>query len=414
MKIIKYNRDFIRTLSPFLWMLIGFLLHAFGLFFAVSNKTACYFFCGLGLIVIFYNAIFKIKCYVHPLTSLTRLLFYCYLFWNFIILLSPFFNSYPITGFSPVDKYQWLSFLLPLFLFLGISNFNIQDIFRIGYLSGIIGLVLFVIYFKDIFTANVSLNFEEYQEYIGKAGIPTFFLAIDAFLVLFYSFMTRKQKILSFISWSLVLVTMMFTARRGGIFSFILILLFALYLYVFYSGKSSKFLKLIFVFSIIGFSILIYFLYAETAFSLLTARLGEDSRTGVEEYFFNSFKGNAFDWFFGRGLNGTYYCPLFDNPQRSIIETGYLYLILKGGIVNLAFYLFFLGRSAFLGLFKSKNKLLKGMALYLLAHIIFLYPFGVPSFDIEYLLVWVFVLYCHSKSWRSKTDSQIKELISLT
>jgi hypothetical protein len=225
--------------------------------------------------------------------------------------------------------------------------------------------------------------------------------------------MTKKQKIFSFISLGLVLMTMMFTARRGGIFSFVLILLFTVYLYVFYSGKSSKVLKLLFVFSIIGFSALIYFLYADTAFSLLSARLGEDSRSGVEEYFFNSFRGKTFDWIFGRGLNGTYYCPLFENSQRDIIETGYLFLILKGGIINLAFYLFFLMRSAYLGLFKSNNKLLKGMALYLLAHVIFLYPFGVPSFDIEYLLVWIFVLYCHSRSWRFKTDFQIKEHFNL-
>ena len=157
-------------------------------------------------------------------------------------------------------------------------------------------------------------------------------------------------------------------------------------------------------------------MYADSTFSFFFTRLTEDSRAPVETAFFESFKGETLDWIFGRGINGTYYCILFDDSfvsLRGTIETGYLYIILKGGIISLVFYLFFLLNSAYLGFFKSKNMLTKAMALYLIAHVIYLLPFGLPSFSLEYIIVWVCVAYCQSKVWRMKEDVDIKRHLGL-
>lgn len=400
-------------ISSFEWILVGFILHVIGGTFAVSSKLICYTLCGIGLIIIFFNFFFNQKRFVRPFKGIIRRLYYLYLLWLILILIRPFFNNNPIDGFSPVDRYQWLSFLVPFFVFFGIKNINIKHIFSIGYFSGIIGILFLIFYFEDIYLSPIPLGFEEYQEYIGIVGIPTYFLAINSFLIFFYPYTKIKYKVFIFISFGIVVFNMIISARRGGVVSFALLLLFTFFLYVFHSGKGSKFLKLLSVFGAILLLISIYFLYADTTFALLISRLDEDSRSGVEWYMLKSFRDQPFDWLFGRGLNGTYFCPLFENEnnQRGIIETGYLFLILKGGIINLCFFLFFLLHSFLKGLFNSNNMLIKGMSLYLLAHVIFLVPFGVPSFDIEYLLVWVFILFCQSREWRLKSDEEIKSLL---
>jgi hypothetical protein len=398
-------------ISAFEKILIGFILHAIGNIFAVTSKPICYSLCGIGLIIIFSQVVFAKSIYKKPFNGIIRGVFYFYLGWQFLIVVRALINEFPLSGFSPIDGYQWLSFTIPFFLFLGLSNFDIKSIFKFSYFYGLIGFVFLFFLWRDIYKPYISLGFEDYQEYIRTMGIPIYFLSICSFLVLFFKFQNRKYKYLSFVSIIIVLFTMMYAARRGGIFIFLLILLFTLFLYVFYSDKGSKFLKLIFVFAAILFFITLCFLYADSIFSLLITRLSEDSRSGVEWYFYKSFKGQTIDWIFGRGLNGTYYCPLFDNPQRDIIETGYLFLILKGGLINLTLYIFFLLNSAIKGFFRSVNILTKAMALYLFAHIIYLYPFGLPFFDFEYLIVWIFILYCQSKEWREKSDEEIKQII---
>ena len=65
-------------------------------------------------------------------------------------------------------------------------------------------------------------------------------------------------------------------------------------------------------------------------------------------------------------MTGTYYCwevSDIDRLNRLVIETGYLNIILKGGIFLLLPYVFFCIKSFFLGYFKSKNMLTKGMGV---------------------------------------------------
>jgi hypothetical protein len=135
--------------------------------------------------------------------------------------------------------------------------------------------------------------------------------------------------------------------------------------------------------------------------------MSENTRTGVENLFFKSFDGKTLDWIIGRGIGGTYYCPINDSNYRTTIETGYLYIILKGGLVSLALFLYLLLYSAYLGFFRSRNMLTKAMASYLVIHVILLVPFGLPAFSIEYIFVWICVMYCQSETWRMKSDTFI-------
>ena len=399
--------------TSFDWIIFGFILHSIGGMFFNSSKVICYTLCGLGLVIIFTNAFFQMQN-IMPFKGSILSLFILYLFWSLFIIVRPFFSSEPfnLDGFSLINPFTWLSFTIPLIVFLGFKNISLRSIFKFSYILGIIGIILLILFYRDIFTIDKNFDSDEYQEFIGIASIPVNFLSISSFMVLFYAFIPTKNRTIAFLSLLLSLLTVLISARRSAVFMYLLIFLLVFYLHVFHSKKGSIFLKFSFVAVIIALSISIFITYANSTFSFFLSRMDEDTRSGVVEYFFESFKGNTLDWIIGRGINGTYHCPIFDNPNRGVIETGYLNIILKGGLIHLALYLFFLTHSAYLGLFKTKNMLTKAMALYLIAHIAFLIPWGLPAFNFEYIILWISIMYCQSIKFRTYTNFEIKRFLS--
>lgn len=402
------------SLTSFDWLLIGFIFHALGGIFFNTSKIVCYILCGLGLIIIAISIFLSIPN-KFPFKGSIQLLFYLFIFWSFLILMRPFLlgETFNMDGFSLINKYTWLSFLIPLIVFIDIDHLPIKKIFKFIYIYGIIGLILLTIYYQDIFSVNQNLDSEDYQTYIGLAGIPLEFLFVSAFSVLCYAFVPIRYRIIAFFSMFISLFVVLYTARRGSVFMFVLIFIFAFYLYAFASKKGSLLLKLFIITTIIVCAALIFNSYADSTFSFFITRLDEDSRTGVIEYFMKSFKGKTLDWIIGRGINGIYYCPNFDQPYRGSIEAGYLHLILKGGIIYLMLYIFLLIQAAFLGFFRTNNLLTKAMAFYLLYHVIYLVPFGLPAFNFEYVIVWISFLYCQSTEWRMYANEEIIKQLSI-
>ena len=146
-------------------------------------------------------------------------------------------------------------------------------------------------------------------------------------------------------------------------------------------------------------------------FSFLVDRGEEDTRSGVEVYMYADMSST--DWVIGKGIKGEYYCPIVDNVNdasgfRGYIETGYLQMILKGGIMSIALLLLILIPAIFKGLFKSKNILSKAAAIWITLWIIYEYPVIGVGFTMHYLLVWISVGICYSKKIRNMADSTIK------
>lgn len=82
---------------------------------------------------------------------------------------------------------------------------------------------------------------------------------------------------------------------------------------------------------------------SEKVFNRFSSRVGEDTRSGVEELFLADFATSPIeDWIWGRGLDGGYYQEMYDadtgelETNRLGIETGYLNNVLKGGILYAA------------------------------------------------------------------------------
>jgi len=405
-------------IQPLDLVIVGLIFHSIGAYIFNNFRSLGYGICGFSILIILSTALFAVRPHAKPFHGFTRIIFYIYLVWIFTILIRPFFFSSLIplrSGFSPISPFLGLSYFMPLIVFYGISNLPLNSIFKFSYFQALVGVILVIINYKIIFSIPPILDFDKYQAHLVKISFPALFLTAGSFLILFSTSIRLSYKRFAIISVILIILISLIAGRRGGVLMSLILIILAIYLYIIQTTKRSRFFKLLIVAVMFSAGIIIFLMYAQTSFALFLNRIDEgvNSRTGIEEYFFYSFKKTPFDWIFGRGINGTYLSPYLEMPHRNIIETGYLQLILSGGIINLLFFTFFLGYSAYLGFYRSNNILSKAMALYLLYHLIFLYPYGLPSFSFEYLIVWIFILYCQSREWREKSDEEIKIILSI-
>ncbi len=155
----------------------------------------------------------------------------------------------------------------------------------------------------------------------------------------------------------------------------------------------------------------LYHIRTNRIFSFIAERVREDTRTGVELYFYSDMK--PIDWIKGRGVNGQYYCPNVDEDAvsnyRSVIETGYLQIILKGGLISLILLLLITIPAIFKGIFYSKNMLSKAAGIWIFLALISLYPATVDTFSMRYFLVWTSIGICYSKKIRDMPDNILRE-----
>jgi len=314
-----------------------------------------------------------------------------------------FFYTYGIPGH-----------ILPLFLLLSIHEAPLYIVKKYICIYGVIGVCVFAVNFNSIFVDNIDLNFREYQEYLMLIAKPISFLTASIVILLIPQFFSKKMRVLAVISFLIILFIQAFAARRGGLTLLLLFLCFSIYLFLDrkYNTKLKYFL---FAFILLSLSVLLY--SVADNFILLMERLDVDSRSGVEEYFYRSMNNNYSDWIFGKGLGGAYYFPIGDPDyfriNRSIIETGYLFYILKGGIIYLFGYVLILSIAVIKGFFFSKNRFCKGLSLYILYNLIGLYPFGLPSFSLEAFVLWLSVVWCIRNSCLTKSDDEIYRLFKM-
>jgi len=202
-------------------------------------------------------------------------------------------------------------------------------------------------------------------------------------------------------------------ARRGMIFLSFNVLFFSFLLYQFVNkAKVVQIVLLGFVIIILAYgAIKIYENNRKDTFSLITERIEDDTRSEVTTYFYRDFKIK--DWIIGRGINGQYFCPGVEDGEgrisvyRSVIETGFLQIILNGGIVSLLLFIMISVPALIKGLFHSNNLLIKAAGIWILLFYLYAYP-GTPTiFSLNYILVWISIGACYSQELRYLTDDEI-------
>ncbi|MCH7410831.1 hypothetical protein MM239_15595 [Belliella sp. DSM 111904] len=230
------------------------------------------------------------------------------------------------------------------------------------------------------------------------------------FVLLTYRYHSLKLRLVSGVTISVILAMALYQARRGLALYCLMILMFAGVIYLMKGSNRSFVLVTLLIFAssivLVGSEV-----FDKSDFlSSIKERGLEDTRSNVELNFYEDMQG--IDWLIGRGINGLYYCPgiVWDGEAstfRGIIETDYLQIILKGGLVSLGLLFLIMIPASILGIFFSKNLLVKAFGIWIFIGLLNMYPSSVNTFTLNYLIMWIGVGVCYSKSLRNLTDASI-------
>jgi len=295
-------------------------------------------------------------------------------------------------------------FLIPFFIYftkeISAYSFLFKWIFRFG----------IVFLFLCVLVPEIILN----RVPAEMAVIPM--TAGLGYILIFSSYLSNRQVNLAFIIMLVGILIFIFLARRSGAFT-LLGLLVAAYLL---NLKNETKPKLFRYFPIIIGICAIFLVSNSSFYSSLTSRMEQRLTENSRSYVFQLFSlGMQDDLYFGKGMQGTYFCPVggeledegvvfADVENRDVIENGYLQLILSGGIVHLVLFVLVLLPAAILGIFKSSNLFARGSGAIVLLWLIDMFLFGLPLLRINYIFVWICVGICYKKSLRDKTDDEIR------
>ena len=302
--------------------------------------------------------------------------------------------------------YGILLYFVPLLiLFPKELNFY-KKIFDLIVIFGIFFLICDVLFVRELL--DRSMETRDVIETLARSlAWPSGFILLTSI------YHSNKRKLFALGVVVVALLLAIYKARRGLSLTLGTILIFSFFSYLASSRQKILIIYLSALLATIGliYASSIYNINNNKLLNFIAQRGEEDTRTGVELYFYNDM--HLKDWVIGRGINGQYFCPGIDEDSdtpsdyRTVIETGYLQIILKGGIIRLILFLFIVVPAVFLGLFYSKNLLAKGSALWIIIALLSLYPATVESFSLQYFLVWISVGICYSKKIRNYNNEYL-------
>ncbi len=364
---------------------------------------------AIGLAVVFYSAIFLCKPKID--SDYLRVLFILYCTWSLIIVVRR--NGVPL-NYSTIKDFLFgynnggLIYFVPLVLLFPRNGSYYKILVKMISISGMVFLVLSAVLIKYLLAQSGQLEEAKgVMETIADLAIPS------AFILLTFLYHNNKKVAIAIVT---ILITILFSlirARRGLILIASSLSFFSILLYFFYSRR-----KLIIIYSsILLFSIAaaysnsLYHVNSNKLLGFLYERGTEDTRSTVEIFFDEDM--NTTDWLIGRGINGKYYCPGVEEADdyRTVIETGYLQIILKGGIISLGLLLLILVPAVIQGIFFSKNLLSKAAAIWIIQFLSNLYPRTPVDFTLTYFMVWVCVGICYSRVVRKMSDNEIRNSV---
>jgi len=413
---IEREKSELRIVNLF-WL--GFIIYIVA--FAIStteevNYVVCNLFQILGLIMVISTSVFLVQFRIE--NNYLRTIFIIYFLWLIGIILRGFELKYDFLKLMLFNPFESIFiYLAPLIILFRNKLLLIKRVFYAIVILGIISVLFDIIFFKDLVTPYFNLNSQAKVEYFSKTLSLT-----CGFILLTYIYHSNKRNYFAIFVILLTFIFALIRARRGLALLAFTSIIFSYLIY--YSYSKNKLYKAAFFFLIIiiltlalvYFKSIVSYLSDSSITGWFIDRVGESTRSGVEEYFYRDMK--PVDWIIGKGINGQYFCPGVIESQGTIslyrrgIETDYLNIILKGGIISLGLKLLIAFPAMILGLFKSKNHFSKAAALWILNYLAFLYPSTVTSFTLSYLLLWISIIFCYSKEFREMSDDMIKDKIS--
>lgn len=306
--------------------------------------------------------------------------------------------------FNPFMLYM---FLIPLVVLLPTPLVNLVYVSKISKFLLPFCIFYIITNFYELFSVQELMAMRSYDLMIigQRSQIPSQILLP----VLFFLPMTKNKayKLAAVIVLIIATIALLLWGRRSCFVCTLLVALPFFYNMIRMHWKLSL--------SILG-SIIIYLVaqcdleyFVQENFEVLYERYDADTRSDTEWDFYKDMDWN--DWLLGRGMSGTYKSPSAaadDVANRSLIETGYLHLILKGGILLLIPYLIILINSVYKGFFQTKNKYIRLIAYYIFINILFLYPGGHTGMNLPSFMLWTSVAICQTRSIRHLTDEDME------
>ncbi len=133
------------------------------------------------------------------------------------------------------------------------------------------------------------------------------------------------------------------------------------------------------------------------------------SRTNLASGFFES--SNTLELLFGRGALGRYHWYTYRWKEgRDAIENGWLFIVLKGGFVMVFLFSLLAIPAAIKGIFFSKNWFARGCGFIVLERLFEMIPYGLPSATLPYVIFWMAIGGCFSKTIRNIPEKEIMKI----
>jgi len=404
----------IRISSYLNYFWIGFSIYSLAFTFPVETQLSYYIFQALQLssIVIFVPAAYQVINWKIDSVYLKTIIIGL-LLWNVTILARGFSFNYEFIKRMLIYADDGLFlYLIPI---IALFPPQIKYLRKVSVLIIIFGtfFILYSLLRLDVLLDAVTGS----RNATGTIDQLVQCLAIPSgFILISYLYHPKKIRIMAVIILLIALYFTVVRARRG--FTIILssmILVSYLFHMVYNREKLFRlFLTVTMLIILVSVVALAYRVEKYSFFGHLTSRIDEDTRKGVEQAFYDDM--STTDWIIGKGINGTYYCPNIDEGYRvtvyrNTIETGYLQIILRGGIISLFLFLLAAVPAIFKGFFASRNMLCKAAGAWILLFLGYSYPMTIGWFILSTLLIWISIGLCNSKKILKMTDEEIfKEL----
>lgn len=402
----------------FFWY--GFTICTF--FYVVSatesfiSPAICQGFQAVSLVVMIFGASGLIKTKFD--NQYLEILFWIYFSYSVTIIFRGAEYDFKSVKTMLLDmSYGALPYFVPLVVLFPRRVEFYKKIFQVLIILGIFFIFCVVVFYRVIHDPDIT-------NLLSLGFIETFFAALAypvSFILLTYLYHIDKKSLLglgkiNLFALGVMLVAFFFViyrARRGSIAMSVSTLACVGMIYI---STTKRKILIILMAVIFAGSVAVFFAGRKvpSMFNFLIERGDVDTRTGVEEYMYDDMTTS--EWMIGKGINGKYFCPIIDNVNdatgyRENIETGYLQIILKGGLVSLTLLLLILLPAVYKGLFNSKNVLSKSAAVWIFLWIIYLKPIIGNTFSMHYLIVWIAVGICYSKKIRNMSDITIKSYL---
>ena len=435
----------IKRIPPIVGIVVGITFYELGNTFQYLIQPV-FFPTFLRLVGLLITVFFLCRASYKHLDGSISILFSFLMVWTFIMFLrgSLIGNYLPgsdssIKGIiqrSLLSQYGAFSFFIPLIALIRIKPNSFYDLKRLAVFLCIVSLLMTFLMREEITNGILSKGLTSMMEtddvelsvrHLISALYPGFGL-----ILLFLFFFNYIQGKVSFLFPIAIIVFFLSNAIGGGrgqtglnlVYLFFFFFLIIKEPVTIRNGhtrsvsKKGRGLSYILLGGV--FVLFIVYLYTNTSvFDYVLERsfgdktLGGDfinnSRNILRDDMISDFNSHPLDWIWGRGVNGSYRTNhLSTGGFRAWMEWGYLYLVIKGGIVYLFLVVYCMLHAAYLGLFKSKNALSKGLAIMCIVFLLNLITTdSEPQFTTQYLLSWICFGLLERKQVRMMSDEMI-------